>query len=309
MLGEEILQHVAVLFDAVGPEVLAHQRHVGMQALIHERHRDLAGRRFAQVLQTLVLGLGKRLQHRAGQPRVRIGDAAAHADDVHDREYLAALVIGHRLDHRVVEQPADIGRASGQVRCARGDVAVDFAFGQQLRNRLAGGRVDQADALRQVQLDLFGPVRIGNAAAHPGDVFRRDAVILFQERADPDHRGQLVFGQANLLALQVFGPLDPVLADIERRMAEHPRQERGHADIGQRAVGRLHGGGRQRELANVKLGLPERAEEDFLWREAHEHRVDPVDLHVPIEQRTAAVVIADRDGQLQLAHFRTLLSA
>ena len=45
-----------------------------------------------------------------------------------------------------------------------------------------------------------------------------------------------------------------------------------------------------------------RAEEDFLRRQRHEHRIDAVDLHGAVDQRAVAVVVADGDGKIELGH-------
>ncbi len=59
---------------------------------------------------------------------------------------------------------------------------------------------------------------------------------------------------------------------------------------------------RQRQFADVELGLTERSEENFLRTERHEYRVYAIDLHEAVGQRPDAVVIADGDGKIELGH-------
>src|SRR5262249_61481537 len=39
-----------------------------------------------------------------------------------------------------------------------------------------------------------------------------------------------------------------------------------------------------------------------IWRQVHEHRIDAVDLHRAVHERTHAVVVADRNGELKFRH-------
>ena len=63
---------------------------------------------------------------------------------------------------------------------------------------------------------------------------------------------------------------------------------------------RLHGKAAEGEFADVELGVTERPEEDLLGHQQREGRVDPVDLHGPVDQRAGTIVIADRDRQVKL---------
>src|SRR5262249_7846951 len=64
----------------------------------------------------------------------------------------------------------------------------------------------------------------------------------------------------------------------------------------------LHCEARQRALADVEILVAEGPEKDFFRVEPHEHRIDTVDLHRAVDQRPVAVVVADRDGQIELGH-------
>ena len=164
------------------------------------------------------------------------------------------------------------------------------------------GASSSRDVVGQRQLDLFRAPRMGNAAAHPGDIGWRHAMVVLQDRAHPHIGGQLVFGQADAAAAQVFRLLDAVGADVDGGVAERARQEYRYADVGQLAVGSLDGGTGERQFADVEFFAAKRAEENFFRRQRHEDRIDPIDLDGAIDQGTATVVIADGHGELQFVH-------
>ena len=146
-------------------------------------------------------------------------------------------------------------------------------------------------------------------AADPVDVGGLHAVFVLQDRARPDIGGELIFGDADLAALQVRGLLDAVGAHIDRGVAERARHEGRHAHIGEVALRGLHRGARQRQLADVELGMAERAEEDLLRVERHEHRIDAVDLHGAVGERAGAVIVAHRDGETEFRHVMSGLAS
>ena len=156
---------------------------------------------------------------------------------------------------------------------------------------------------RQIELDLLGPARLLDAAAHPGHVGGLHAVIVLQDRARPDIGGQLIFRQADLLAFEVFRLLDAVLAHIDRGVAEGARQKHRNADIRAVVLRGLHREARERQFADVEFGRAEGAKEDFLRRQGHEDRIDAVDAHGAVDQRARAIIVADRDRQIQFVHF------
>ena len=126
-------------------------------------------------------------------------------------------------------------------------------------------------------------------------VGRLDAVVVLQDHARPDAGGELIFRQADALALEILRLLDAVGAHIDRVVAERARHEGRHADIGTIALRGLDREARHRQLADVEIHGAEGAEENLLRRQRHEHRIDAVDLHRAVEQRAGAVVVADRD--------------
>ena len=52
--------------------------------------------------------------------------------------------------------------------------------------------------------------------------------------------------------------------------------------------------------------MAERAEEDLLRIERHEHRIDAVDLHGAVGERAGAVVVAHRDGETEPGHMESM---
>ena len=173
-------------------------------------------------------------------------------------------------------------------------------------NRRAVGRVVEPHAGRQLDRDLFRPARVLDAAADPVDIRALDAVIVFQEGARPDIGGELIFRHADLAAVQILRRLDAVGADIDRGVAESARHECRHRDIRAIVPRGLDRVARQRQFADVEFGGAEGAKENLLGNERHVDRIDAVDLHAAVDQRPGAVVIADRDGEIELGHFRSL---
>src|SRR5580704_17048611 len=232
-----------------------------------------------------------------------LGQFAPHADHVHDREKSGALEIILRHRDRIGKQPADIRVALlDQGRRPRRDEAVDVARLEQSRDGLALGRIVEPHAGRQLHRDLFRPAGVLNAAADPVNVRALDAVIVFQESARPDIGGELIFRHADFAALEVLRRFHPVGADIDRGVAERARDEGRHRDIGTIALRRFHRIARHRQFANVELGGAEGAEENLLRHELHIDRIDAVDLDGAVDQRAGAVIVADRDREIELGH-------
>ena len=122
------------------------------------------------------------------------------------------------------------------------------------------------------------------------------AVFVLQHAAHPDHRGDLVLGQADALAAQVVRLADAGIgAHIDAGVAEQPRHERRDADIVRRA-GR-HGAdiARERQLGDLELLEAEGAKEDFLRIERQVVDGAALDLHAAVLDRLGAVVIAARN--------------
>jgi hypothetical protein len=82
----------------------------------------------------------------------------------------------------------------------------------------------------------FVPPRFLLPAVAPMDFGRLHAVFVLQHAAHPDHRRDLIFGQADALAAQVLRLLDAGAgAHIDAGMPEQPRHESGDADVLRRA--------------------------------------------------------------------------
>ncbi len=149
---------------------------------------------------------------------------------------------------------------------------------------------------RELDRDLLRPARILDPAPHPGDVGRLHAVIVLQHDTRPDAGGELIFGLADALALEVGRRLDAVLAHIDRVVAERARDEGRDGDIGIIAVGGLHREARHRQLADVEVLAAEGPEENLLGRQVHENGIDAVDLDRAVHEGTHAIIVADRNG-------------
>src|SRR5205085_8183259 len=102
--------------------------------------------------------------------------------------------------------------------------------------------------------------------------------------------------------LEVGRHADAIGPHVDRGVAKGARQKDGDADIWVAALGRLDGEARQRHLANVELGMAERAEKDLLGHEGHESRLDPIDLDRAVDQGAYAIVIPERDREFELSH-------
>ena len=187
---------------------------------------------------------------------------------------------------------------------ARGPITASIAPSASMPEMVApSGASSHVHVGRQVQRDLLDASRLFVAAAHPVDVRRLHAVLVFQHGARPDVGGDLILRHADAPALQVLGPRDAAVgADIDRVVAERARRKHRHADIRTVAVRGLHREAAHRQFADVEIGVTEGTEEDLLRLQQHEHRIDAVDLHAAVDQRAHPVVVADRDGERELAH-------
>ncbi len=103
-------------------------------------------------------GLRECLEHRGRQPRVLLGEFAAHTDQMHDRENSGALEIIRCRGDRIGEQPANIRiPALKGRRDSRRNDAVDLAGFEHARQCAVGRRILQPHILRQRNADLFQP--------------------------------------------------------------------------------------------------------------------------------------------------------
>jgi hypothetical protein len=119
--------------------------------------------------------------------------------------------------------------------------------------------------------------------------------------AHPDHRGDLIFRQADALAAQVGRRADAGAgADIDAGMAEDARHECRDADIGRGTGGDRPQIARERDFRDVELLELEGAVEDLLRVERQIGDRAAVHLDATVPDRGGPVVIAacDRDGHL-----------
>jgi hypothetical protein len=123
-----------------------------------------------------------------------------------------------------------------------------------------------------------------------------------QNDARPHAGGELIFRQPDAPAFEIGGRLDAIRAHVDRIVTEGPRHERRHPHIGAIAFGGLDREARHRQFTDVEVHAAEGTEEDFLGRQVHEHRIDAVDLHRAVHERTHPVIVADRDGELEFRH-------
>ena len=130
------------------------------------------------------------------------------------------------------------------------------------------------------------------------------AVFVLHHAAHPDHRGDLIFRQADALAAQVLGLADAgVLADVDAGMAEDARHEGRNADIG-RGAGRDRADvARERNLRDVEFLESEGAVENLLRIERQVGHRAALDLDPAVLDRLRAVVIAAGDRYRHFHHF------
>ena len=181
--------------------------------------------------------------------------------------------------------------------------SVDLARARRSdRDRPAGA--SRGGYRRQVEGDLFRPARMLDAAAHPGDVGRPDAVVVLQDRAGPRRRRS-----AGTPARRPAGPSGPPASMRCRsghrsRCGGTTRQEGRQGNVGAVVVARSSRG---RSSATVRTRRTRHA--------GRRGRRSPPGSSVMNAGSTpsirtstrrssgrVAVVVADRNREAQLAH-------
>ena len=160
----------------------------------------------------------------------------------------------------------------------------------------------QAEAGRKLEGDFLGPRGMFDAAAHPFDIGWADAEVVFQNRARPHIGCQLVFRETHFPSCQVLRFFDPVGAHENRGVPKTAGYKGRNSHIGALTKCGFEREARQRQLANVEIHGAEGAEENFFGHEFHEHRIDAVDFDRSVDQRAVAVVIPNRDGEVEQRH-------
>ncbi len=300
---KEALQDVPVRLQAVSPEIVAYQRPRRPELLLDKRQRDFGRGGVAKLCQRHGLRPLKRLRHRARQPRVLVRQRPPDAQSVHDGKQPRLAIPGSTRGLRIGEQVADVRVAAIKAGWRAGpDHGIELPTRQQAGDGFIRPCVLHANIGRQVQADFLDTPGLFIAAANPGHVRRANAVLLFQDHADPDVGGELILRQPDTLALQIRRRLNAVGADIDRGVAEGARRKYRHGDIGAVPGRRFHGVAAHRQFADVEVAVAKGAEENLLRIEQHVLRIDTVDLDGAVHQRTHPVVVADRYGELKLRH-------
>src|SRR5205823_313246 len=96
-------------------------------------------------------------------------------------------------------------------RRARADHCVEIAAPEHRVERVLLVDRRDLDLRRQVQRYLLDAPRLVQPAAKPSEIRRRDPILAIEQRARPQRRSNLILGNPDLLALQVFGPLDAAI--------------------------------------------------------------------------------------------------
>ncbi len=160
--------------------------------------------------------------------------------------------------------------------------------------RMRGGRSRASFSARPGSSSTAGVV---------GRAVGRDAVLVGQDPADPDHRRQLVFGIADSPPGELLRFGDAAAGvHIDRGMPEHPRRK--HRDRDKRTVRmeeRQHIR-RQRHLRDVELTVAQHPEECLLDRKRQAIEVHAFGRHAAFEQRTRTVVVPAGQCQREFRH-------
>ncbi len=220
---------------------------------------------------------------------------------MHDRKNLRLLEIAQVVVLVARKQPRDLVAAGREgAGHPRRDRRVDVAAREQRAQ--AGVRpLLVADSFRQLDVDLLGPPRLVDAGLHPADLCKIDPIGLGQHAAGEDPGGLRPFGDADGLALEVFGRRDlAVAADIEGGMAQHARGKHRDADERRRALR-----GQRRELGerafrDIPFEILEQAVEDFLHLEHDRGQRNAVRAHDAMDEVAHMLVVGDRQREMHL---------
>ena len=186
---------------------------------------------------------------------------------------------------------------------ARREQRVELAVAQHPDQGLLLADRLEVEAGNRLERGALVAARLLLAAAAPMDVGRFHAILVLHDAAHPHHRGDLVLGQPDALALEVGGRADAgVGAHVDAGMPEQPRHEGRDAHIG-RGAGRDGADiARERQLGDVEFLVAEGAEEDLLRVERQVGRRAALDLDAAILDGPAAVVVAAGDRDRHLDH-------
>src|SRR4029453_15942015 len=186
---------------------------------------------------------------------------------------------------------------------ARREQRIELAVAQHVDQRLPGLErleVEAGDGLERRPLAAAGLLL---PAVAPMDLVGPHAVFVLHHAAHPDHRRDLIFGQADALAAQVLRGADASTgADVDAGVAEDARYESRDADIGRGAPRDRAQIARERQLRDIELVELEGAVEDLLRIERQIGDRAAVDLHASVPDCRRAVVVAACDRDRHLDH-------
>ena len=166
----------------------------------------------------------------------------------------------------------------------------------------------EVDASRELERRAFFAARILEAAAAPVHVLGLDAVFVGEHAAYPDVGGDLVFGQAYGLALEVGRRLDAAVgADVDARVAEQARHKGRHADVGVLAAGGHQRVAGHRDFRHVKFVELEGAVKSLLGFYRHGGHFTALYRRAAVKERAATIVVATRHTDTQFVHVLPIL--
>ena len=140
----------------------------------------------------------------------------------------------------------------------------------------------------------------GRALHEEFHVLRADAPFVLKRAARPQRAGLLIFGDADALAFQVFGLLDPrILAHQNMRVEEAPRGENRQR---QKAVVALRHGddeGGERHFRHVEICVAQLPPEQFGGADDAGREVQPFCGDAAVEHGAGARVFGKGDAKRQ----------
>ncbi len=229
-------------------------------------------------------------------------------NEVHDWKNAGATkIIGLHFD-MVRDEANHVGMAGNKTlwRNCRQD-RVNFASEQHIVERLVGS-AHEPD-VGQIDAEVDVAARLVGAGLHPFDLFELQADVVHQVAARINSRGVSKVGISDAPAAKLFERVDAAaFLDVERRMPKNPRRK--DRDRHQTVVAlRKHPSPfSKRHFADVPFLVARGAIENLRRRQDLEIDIEPLGVHAARNKIAHVVVVADRQGNLQLAHVACLAS-
>src|SRR5215469_3726319 len=141
----------------------------------------------------------------------------ADADRVHDRKNAGLAEVSFFRGWIIREQAPHMRRAAQEAGGRpRAHQRVELACGQHVGERAMRGDRLEVDVRRQADRGALVAAGVLETAAAPANIRWHDAVFVLQDAAHPDVGGDLIFGHADGLALEVLRAGDAAVgADID----------------------------------------------------------------------------------------------